>query len=97
MKRIARSDCPLLRQFKRWAKGLMRVNPDYVQNPGRLRDYIRGPNWDDPDLTYAHYMLTVAGYGKELLGLFERMREDGSTGMDEYRKLLAEAEIEEDM
>lgn len=94
-KRIAKDDRPLLRQFKRWARGLLRVNPDYVQDPKRLRDYIRGPNWDDPDLTYAHYRLTVAVYGKELLGLFERLRADGDAGLDEYRGLLAESGIKE--
>ena len=96
MKMTARSDCPLLRQFRRWAKGLMRVNPRYVRNPRRLRDYIRGPNWDDTDPEYAHYRLTVAAYGEDLLGLFERMRADGDAGLEEYRGLLRRAGITEE-
>ena len=95
MKRITRSDRPLLKQFKRWARVLLRVCPGYVYDPERLRDYIRGPNWDDADSGYAHYRLVVAAYGDELLGLCERMRGDGDAGMDEYRELLAEAEIME--
>lgn len=96
MRRITRGDSLLLKQFKRWAGSLMKANPDYVTDPERLRDYVRGPNWNDPDLTYAHYMLTVAGYGKELLGLFERLRADGDAGLDEYRGLLAQAGIKEE-
>lgn len=94
-KRIARRDGPLLRQFKSWAKGLMRVNPDYVQDPKRLRDYVRGPNWDAPFPDYAHYRSTIEFHGAELLGLFERLRADGNAGIEEYRQLLAEAGIEE--
>lgn len=93
MKRISGGDRPLLRQFKRWARALSRVSPIYVRDPERLKDYVRGPNWDNPDCGYAHYRETVAAYGEELLGLFERMREDGRT--EEYRGLLAEVGIEE--
>lgn len=95
MNRISRGDRPLLRQFKSWAKGLMRVNPDYVQDPKRLRDYVRGPNWDDSNPDCAHYRSTIEFHGAELLCLFERLRADGEAGIEEYRKLLAEAGIEE--
>lgn len=78
-----------------WARLLLQVSPRYVRDPERLRGYIRGPNWDAPGPEYAHYKSTVTLYGNELLGLFERMREDGDAGIDEYRKLLAEAEIME--
>lgn len=96
MKRITPGDRPLLKQFKRWARALLRVNPDYVRDPERLRSYIRGLNWDCADPEYAHYKVTITAYGSELLELFERMRKDGDAGMDEYRELLAEAEIKEE-
>ena len=75
---------------------LLRVCPSYVYDPERLRGYIRGPNWDDADPYYAHFKSTIAIYGNELLGLFERMRGDGDAGMEEYRELLAEAGITEE-
>jgi hypothetical protein len=98
MKRITKDDGPLLVQFKRWAKHLLDVNPSYVQEPKKLQDYIQGPNWDksDPYENYAHYRSTVAAYGDELLGVFERMRAaKWGEGLDEYRGLLKQAEIEE--
>ena len=101
MKRITKNDSPLLVQFKRWAKHLLDVNPSYVQEPKKLQGYIRGPNWDETDPydafeDYAHYKLTVAAYGDELLGVFERMRAaKPGEGLDEYRGLLKQAEIEE--
>ena len=37
----------LLKQFRKWAFGLLKVNPDYVQDPRRLRDYgARGRGLD---------------------------------------------------
>lgn len=95
MRRISRNDSPLLRQFKRWAAPLLRCNPGYVTDPGRLRDYIRGPNWDAAGPEYAHYRTFIELYGDELLGLFERLRAD-PVGLDEYRSLLEQAGIEED-
>lgn len=79
----------LLKQFKKWAKSLMKVNPDYVTDPERLLPYLRGPNWDAPDVEYAHYRQTVSFYGKELLEEFERLREmPHEDAVKEYQSLL---------
>lgn len=86
----------LLKQFKRWAKSLLKVNPGYVKDPSLLRRYVQGPNWDDPDWEYAHYKECIQAYGKELLGMFERLRTgNGDRGLEEYRSLLKAAGIEE--
>ena len=88
----------LLAQFKKWAKNLLKVNPGYVKNPARLRNYVKGPNWDDPDIEYAHYRDLIVQYGQELLGMFERLRSgSGSKGLAEYRSLLRASGIEEDV
>ena len=42
----------LLKQFRKWAKGLLKVNPDYVRDPRRLLSYIKGPNWDHSDVEF---------------------------------------------
>lgn len=83
-------DKKLLNQFKRWAKSLLRVNPDYVKIGKRLRDYIRGPNWDAPDVEYAHYREYIEIYGEELLKFFEDFRndEDASRALANYNALL---------
>lgn len=87
----------LLRQFKRWAKSLLKVNPSYVTDPALLRDYVKGPNWDHPYWGYAHYKERIALYGQELLGMFERLRAgNGEEGLAEYRSLLKAVGIEED-
>ena len=79
----------LLKQFKKWAKSLMKVNPDYVTDPERLLPYLRGPNWDAPDVEYAHYRDTVSSYGQELLEEFERLREmPHEDAVKEYQALL---------
>ena len=65
----------LLKQFKKWTNGLMKVNPDYVMDPNRILTYLRGPNWDNPDMEYAQYRMTVGMYGDDLLAEFERLRE----------------------
>ena len=86
----------LLMQFRKWAFRLMKVNSDYVRDPNRLRDYVKGPNWNDPGCEYAHYRDTVGFYGEELLGMFERLRDgEGEEGLAEYRALLKAAGIEE--
>lgn len=86
----------LLKQFKKWAKSLMKVNPVYVTNPEWLLPYLRGPNWDDPDVEYAHYRNIVSSYGKELLEEFERLRSASiEEAKAEYRSLLKAAGIEE--
>ena len=94
-KKMNKDDTPLLKQFKKWATRLMRVNPHYVQSPRALRDYVRGPNWDDPDPECAHYKISIKCYGEELLGLFERLRST-EEGIEEYRGLLKQAGIEEE-
>ena len=79
----------LLKQFKKWAKSLLKVNPDYVKDPERLLPYLRGPNWDAPDVEYAHYRQTVRLYGDELLAEFERLREmPHEDAVKEYQALL---------
>lgn len=77
-------------QFRRWAKDLSKVNPDYVTDPDRLVPYVRGPNWNHPNPDYAHYRDTVKDYGGELLAEFERLRECTiDDGLARYRGLLA--------
>ena len=90
-------DKNLLRQFKRWAKSLLKVNPSYVKEPALLRSYVQGPNWDGAHWEYAHYKGMVQLYGPELLGMFERLRAGkGEEGLKEYRSLLKAAGIEEE-
>lgn len=97
MRRISKSDSPLIRQFKRWAKGLLKVNPRYVTNPRDLVRYIKGPNWDAPDVEYAHYKETIGFYGSELLRKFEYIRSSSEgEAVAEYRALLEMAGIEEE-
>ncbi len=86
----------LLKQFKKWAKSLMKVNPDYVRSPRRLLGYIKGPNWDDADVEYAHYRTLVQQYGPELLDKFEWLRTaPADDAKAEYGRLLKAAGIEE--
>lgn len=89
-------DPKLLRQFRHWAKRLLKVNPSYVKDPALLRSYVQGPNWDAAHWEYAHYKERIELYGPELLGMFERLRA-GKTDEDlaEYRSLLKAAGIEE--
>ncbi len=87
----------LLKQFKKWAKSLMKVNPDYVMDPERLLPYLRGPNWDNPDMEYAHYRTTVRIYGDELLAEFERLREmPHEDAVKEYMALLNDSGLGKD-
>lgn len=98
MKKISRNDSPLLKQFKQWAKHLLKVNPGYVKDPKCIQCYIQGPNWDESDIEYAHYRSTVKIYGDELLGMFERMRASKyGEGLEEYIGLLKQAGIELEM
>lgn len=76
-------------QFRRWARALLKVNPEYVTEPLAIVSYLRGPNWDDPDPEYAHYRYTVECYGKELLEEFEAIRLlPLAEGAERYRALL---------
>ena len=89
-------DPKLLAQFKRWAKSLLKVNPGYVKEPRRLRDYVKSPNWDAAHWEYAHYKERIELYGPELLGMFERLRAGkADEDLAEYRSLLKAAGIEE--
>lgn len=91
------TDKNLLKQFKKWAKSLLKVNPRYVRNPYDLRWYVRGPNWDAAHWECAHYKERIEMYGPELLGMFERLRAGkGEEGLEEYRSLLKAAGIEEE-
>ena len=74
MDRIKKSDSPLMRQYKEWAKDLLKVNPTYVVDHGDIVWYIKGPNWNDPDVEYAHYRSMIRLYGDELLKKFEHIR-----------------------
>ena len=88
----------LLKRFKRWAKYLLNVNPKYVTDPGRLIPYLKGPNWDDPDMEYAHYRSTIrACYGDELCDFFEKLRglpDDEAAA--EYLSLLRDSGVKTD-
>ena len=96
MDRIKKSDSPLVRQYKKWAKHLLEVNPSYVVNPGDIVWYIKGPNWDDPGVEYAHYRLTVSLYGDELLKKFEYIRSlPDDQAKAEYAALMKMAGITE--
>lgn len=65
------------------------MNPDYVTDPERLLPYLRGPNWNEPGVEYAHYRTTVRLYGDELLAEFERLREmPHEDAVKEYQALL---------
>ena len=67
-----------------------------MKNPQDLIWYIKGPNWNDPDVDYAHYRMTISLYGKELLDKFERLRSlPEKKAIDEYKALLMIAGIKE--
>jgi len=87
----------LMKQFKRWSKKLLVVNPSYVKDPKRLRWYLRSPNWDASDVEYAHYGMFIRACYPELYPVFVRMRKTtDDKGLEEYRSLLREAGIEEE-
>jgi len=96
MDRIKKSDSPLMRQYKKWAKDLLKVNPRYVTDPRSLVQYIKGPNWDNPDVEYAYYRTTINLYGDELLDKFEYIRSlPDKEAEDEYAALMRIAGITE--
>lgn len=96
MDKISKNDSPLMRQYKQWAKSLLKVNPRYVTNPKDIVWYIKGPNWKDPDVEYAHYRLTVSLYGDELLKEFERIRSlPNEEAWSAYAELMKAAGITE--
>lgn len=95
MKKTDKGD-ELLRQFKKWAKSLMSVNPDYVLDAKRLLNYIAGPNWDAPAVEYAHYRQTIEFYGEELLKFFDSLRSDNlGWAITKYTDMLHAAGFEE--
>ena len=88
MDRIKKGDSPLLKQYKRWAKDLLNVNPRYVIDPNSIVWYIKGPNWSDPGVEYAHYRFQISLYGDDLLKEFERIRVlQDKEAVAEYSKL----------
>ncbi len=94
MKRISKSDSPLMQQYKEWAKDLLKVNPRYVVNPSAIVWYIKGPNWNEPGVEYAHYMMSVSLYGDELLEKFEHIRSlPDEEAKAEYAELMKAAGI----
>ena len=84
----------LMAQYKKWARQLLKVNPDYVTEPYRIVGYIKGPNWDDPEPEYAHYRDFIRAYGPELLEEFEAIRAlPRNEARERYRKLFSESGI----
>jgi len=76
-------------QFANWAKSLLKVNPTYVNEPSSLIGYIKGPNWDNSGIEYAHYRSYIAHIGNELLAFFEELRTaDEATATAKYRAAL---------
>lgn len=76
-------------QFSAWAKGLLKGNPEYVNEPARLIGYIKGPNWDDSNIEYAHYKEFISRFGNELLSFFEELRAaDDKTAISKYQAAL---------
>ena len=89
MKKAKTNDDMLKDQFKAWAKSLLKVNPGYVRDPELLVPYLKGPNWDDPDIEYAHYKSVISMYGKELLEWFMGLRQmELSEACEAYEKVL---------
>lgn len=68
------TDSRLLIQAAKWAASLLSVNPRYVLDPSVLVRYIRGPNWNDPDVEYAHYEYEIKYIGAELYEEFASYR-----------------------
>lgn len=96
MNKIKTSDSPLMKQYKRWARSLLKVNPSYVTCPDNIVWYVKGPNWDEPHWEYAHYKDRISCYGKELLAEFEKMRAlPQNEACDVYRAMMKEAGVEE--
>lgn len=68
------ADIPLRLQAARWAASLIGVNPRYVLAPDALVHYVRGPNWNDPEVGCAHYEERVKSIGQELWHEFSSYR-----------------------
>lgn len=68
------ADDYLAKQFAHWSSSLLGVNPRYVLNPAVLISYVRGPNWNEPDVKYAHYEQRIKGYGEALWHEFASYR-----------------------
>lgn len=65
---------PLYLQAAQWAASLIRVNPRYVLEPSALWYYIKGPNWNDPEVACAHYETQIQAIGFELWQEFSGYR-----------------------
>lgn len=57
---------PLYLQAAQWAASLLKVNPRYVLEPSALWYYLKGPNWNDPGVDYAHYEEYAKAIGTDL-------------------------------
>lgn len=68
------ADNPLILQAAQWAASLLRVNPRYVLEPSALWYYLKGPNWNDPGVDYAHYEEYVKAIGTDLWQEFSGYR-----------------------
>lgn len=88
------SDIRLHIQAAKWAASLIGVNPRYVLEPDALVNYIRGPNWNDPEPEMAHYEGQIRSTGEELWHEFSSYR---GVSVDEaerrFRLLMAEIGI----
>ncbi len=69
------TDSRLLIQAAKWAASLLSVNPRYVLDPSAIVSYIRGPNWNDPDVGCAYYECEIKYIGAELHEEFASYRD----------------------
>lgn len=82
------ADSPLLLQAAQWAADLLEVNPRYVIDPNALVCYIRSPNWNNPDVEFAHYEYQIKLIGSELHKEFASYRKVPMDEAERQFKLL---------